>query len=83
MKFNIMLEVDVTDKTLNDIRPEFEKLMKRHFYRTDVNEDGEYVLPSVFHMWTGFCLAAELYGIVKPYPDGFWEDYAKVIDSAH
>ena len=40
-----------------DLRDSFEKIMKNHNYKTDRNSDGEYTQASVFHMWTGYCLA--------------------------
>ena len=70
-------------KSLNDIRPEFERLMRKGatIYSIKTNEDGEYEQAGTFHMWTGFCLAAEAFGVVKPYPEGFGDDYYAQINS--
>jgi hypothetical protein len=41
----------------------------------------EFEQAATFHMWTGFCLAAEAFGVVKPYPEGFGDDYYAQINS--
>lgn len=39
------------------MRHAFELEMKKYFYSTKRNADGEYEQAAVFHMWSGFCIA--------------------------
>ena len=39
------------------LRERFEGEVKRRYYRTERDADGEYVQAAVFHMWTGYCIA--------------------------
>jgi hypothetical protein len=66
-------------RTTDELRQEFQDTILKLQgvkYPISRDENGEYCSPAVFHMWTGYCLAALDNGLVKRNENGFIDGYA-------